>query len=212
MKDNFLVVLFKNKLKRKIINKFITIKKAEKYYNSLIDESNNVIFDKKYENGVLLDYEIALLDKNKNKPIEYYRDEFGRQIKLELEDEEYSISKIQKYKIEELILDYKSKKKITTKELIKKYLSGSGIKMISKLNNKIVIQNDENYNLFTLKNTYDCERFIDCITEYFIKINKTDCIIVKDVSTAQRKYLYNILVDIGFPKSYLFKLSTTHPK
>ena len=120
MKDNYLVVLFKNKLKRKIINKFITIKKAEKFYNNLINESNEVIFDKRYENGVLLDYEIALLDKNKNKPVEYYRDEFGRQIKLELEDEEYSIYKIQKYKIEELILDYKTKKKITTKELIKK--------------------------------------------------------------------------------------------
>jgi len=212
MVNNFLIVLFKNKVKRKIINKFITLKRAEKFYGNLVDKSNEVIFEKVFENGVKCDYDIAILDQNKTTEVKYYRDEIGRQIKLELDDDKYTIYKIQKYKIEELILDFKTKNKITTQQLIRRYLSGSGIKMISKLNNKIVVQNDDVYNLFTLKTDEDSNRFVDCLSEYFRKNKRTDCIIVKDTSTIQRKYLYNILVEQGFPKRYLTRLSTTHPK
>jgi len=212
MDKNYLVVLFKNKLKRKIINKFKTLKKANNFYESLMNESKNVIFDKRFENGLVCDFEIALLDTNKNNDIKYYKDELGRQIKLELEDDKYQISKIEKYKIEELFLDFKTKKKISTWDLIKKYLNGDGIKMISKLNNKIIVQKDDDYNLFTFKTEMDADRFIDCLSQYFINNERGDCILVKDVSTIQRKYLYNILVDKGYPKRYLTRLSTTHPK
>jgi len=211
MKSEFLIVLFKDKVKRKIINKFVTSKRAEEYFKKLISDSSDVIFDKKYENGVKCEYEIALLTKNKETEVKYYKDELGRQIKLELEDDDYSISKIEKYKVEELISDYMTKKKISTKQLIKKYLSGEGIKMVSKINNKVVIQNDDTYNLFTLKNNDDCDRFMDCLSKHFIEKKKMDCILVKDISTAQRKYLYDILVEKGFSRSYLFRHSTTHP-
>lgn len=211
MKDNFLIVLFKDKVKKKIINKFITAKKAKNYYGNLLSKSNEVIFDKQYENGYKCSFEIGLLEKTKNSETKYYKDDLGRQIKIELEDDDYSIIKVEKFKKEELIVDYKTKKKITTQDLIKKYLSGSGVKMISKINNKIIVQNDDVYNLFTLKNDYDCDRFMDCLSNYFISKKIIDCILVKDVSTAQRKYLYNILVENGFDRKYLFRHSTTHP-
>jgi len=211
MKDNFLVVLFKDKLKKKIINKFITSKKAKIYYQNLISKSNEVIFDKQYENGSKCFFEIGLLEKTKISETKYYKDDLGRQIKIELDDDNYSIIKVERFKKEELIVDYKTKKKINTQELIKKYLNGDGIKMISKINNKIVVQNDDVYNLFTLKNDYDSDRFMECLSSYFISKKRIDCIFVKDVSTAQRKYLYNILVEKGFDRKYLFRHSTTHP-
>lgn len=209
--SNYLVVLFKNKIKKKIINKFKTNKKAKTFYKNLIKKSNDVIFEKKYENGHSCFFDIGLLDCNSDKETKYYKDDLGRQVKLELEDSNFSFIEINKYKIEERISDYQTKNKITSQQLIKKYLSSSGIKMISKINNKIVIQNDDDYSLFTLKNDSDSERFIDSLSNYFIKIGKGDCILVKDVSTAQRKYLYEILVEKGFSKSYLFRHSTTHP-
>lgn len=211
MNDNFLIVLFKNKVKRKIINKFITEKRSTEFFKKLIEESNKVIFEKIYENGYECSFEIGLLTKNKSSEVKYYKDDLGRQIKIELDDDEYSIVKVQKYKTEELISDYKTKKRIDSHYLIKHYLLGPGIKMISKINNKIVVQNDDEFNLFTLKNDKDCDRFIDSLSEHFLKIGKGDCIIVKDVSTAQRKYLYDILVEKGFSRSYLFRHSTTHP-
>lgn len=211
MIDNFVIVLFKDKIKRKIINKFKTQKRAIKKFNDLISKSNDVIFEKKVESGHKCTYEIALLERSKSIETTYYRDELGRQIKLELQDDDYSISRIEKYKIEELISDYKTKKKITTQQLLRQYLSGSGIKMISKVNNKIVVQNDDDFNLFTLKNDFDSSRFIDNLSDYFMSKGRKDIILVKDISTAQRKYLYDILVEKGFPRTYLFRHSTTHP-
>jgi len=36
--------------------------------------------------------------------------------------------------------------------------------------------------------------------------------VVFDVSSAQKKYLYGILSDMGFDKKMLYRKSTTHPK
>jgi hypothetical protein len=212
MEHHYLIVLFKNKVKKKIIKKFITLKNADEFYKKLVEESDEVIFDKKYENGFKSDYEIALLGKKgTNKEVIYIKDDFGRQSKVDLQDDEFSIIKVLPYKIDEQFLDYTTKKKINTKQFTKQYLSGVGLKMVSKLNNKIIVQNDDVINLFTFKNDEDSLRFIDNLSKVFIGQKKIDCMFVKDSSSSQRKYLYNILVNYGFPKSYLFRQSTTFP-
>jgi hypothetical protein len=212
MDYNYLIVLFKNKEKRKIINKFKTLKKTELVFNNLLKESNSIVFEKQFDNGFHSDYEIAIVQNNidNNTPL-YTKDEFGRQLKVELDNTNQKILKISKYKIEESLLDYQTKKKITVTNFIKKYLPKTGFKMISKINNKIVLQNDDNFKLFTLKNDLDSDRFVESVSNYFMEEKRTDCMFVKDTSTVQRKYLYNILVENGFPKSYLFRHSTTHP-
>jgi len=213
MDFNFQIVLFKNKTKKKIINKFKTNKKAHLIFNKMIDESNNVIFPMKYENGVLSNYELSILERKKtNEDKLFIKDEFGRQIKVDLDDDEFTIVKILSFNIEEEFLDYQTKKKVNTRYFISKYLNVGGIKMISKLNNKIIVQINETYNLFTFKNDSDAQRFLDELGQYLRKINKNDCILVKDYSTIHRKYLYDILVNQGFPRSYLQRHSTTHPK
>lgn len=209
---NYLIVLFKNKVKKKIIKKFKTSNKANNFYESLLNESQNVIFDKQYENGFSFNYEIAILEKVSGTflPV-FLKDELGRNIKVNLQDDDYSINKINPYHIEELILDTSLNKKINSNEFIKLYLDPSGLKLISKLNNKIVVQNDNKFNLFTLKNDYDSSRFIDTLSELFIEQKRFDCMFVKDYSNAQRKYLYNLLIENGFSKSYLQRQTTTHP-
>lgn len=206
------IVLFKNKIKKKIIKKFKTSKRAVNYYKSLLDASDDVIFSKQYDNGFESDYELALLSpKNIDSGSLFVKDEFGRQIKIEISDDDYVISKISKYNIDEYFVDYSTKLKINTSTFIKKYLDNTGLKLVSKLNNKIIVQNDEVFNLFTFKNDDDSSRFIDSMLEHFIKSKRLDCIFVKDSDTMQRKYLYDLLVENGFPKSYLFRHSTTHP-
>jgi hypothetical protein len=209
---NYLIVLFKNKVKKKIIKKFKTSNRANTFYESLLLESGNVIFDKQYENGFSFNYEIAILEKVSGTflPV-FLKDEFGRNIKVNLDNEDFSIKKINPYHIEELILDTTLNKKINSKEFIRLYLDPPGFKLVSKLNNKIVVQIDDKFNLFTLKNEYDSSRFIDSISEFFIEQKRFDCMFVKDYSNAQRKYLYNLLVENGFSKSYLQRQTTTHP-
>ena len=210
--QNHIIVLFKNKVKKKIIKKFKTLERAEKFYNSLISESNEVIFSKQYENGLDSKYELALLSpKTGNNNSLYIKDEFGRQLKVEVEDDHYQINKINPYYMDEYFVDYGENQKINTNQFIKKYLNPVGLKLVSKLNNKVIVQNDDVFNLFTFKNDNDSSRFIDSLSLHFLNSNRMDCMFVKDYDTMQRKYLYNILTEKGFSKSYLFRHSTTHP-
>ena len=211
--SNYIVVLFKNKSKKKIINKFITSNKAKKFYDELIEKSNSVIFSKEFENGEPSNFELGLLTKTVDSlfPI-YTTDELGRQIKVQLEDPEWRIIKITPYKIEEELYDVQLGKKITTPELIRKYLKQEGIKMVSKLNNKIVVQKDEDVKLFSLKNEYDSHRFIETLSQYFLSKNRIDTMFISDASSAQKKYLYTLLESKGIDKKVLYRKSTTHPK
>lgn len=212
MEHNYLVVLFKNKTKKKIINKFQTLKRATSFYNNLLNKSNDVIFEKKFENGSKCKYEIALVEKKTGHTESIYiKDDIGRQIKVELEDDNFSIIKIHEYKIPDKILDLSNNKKINCEEFIKKYLPKNSMSMVSSLNNKILVQNDDVINLFTLKNTSEASRFIDFLFGYFLSQNRNETLFVKDVSTSQRKYLYKLLEEKGFSKSYLQRHSTTHP-
>jgi len=208
----YIIVLFKNKVKKKIIKEFKTIKKAQDYYKSLMDVSDTVIFNKQFDNGYESNYELAFLEPKTDKinPL-YVKDDFGRQIKIEMESGDNAITKINQYNIDEVFLDYTTKKKINTTTFIKKYLDPVGLKLVSKLNNKIIVQHDDSFKLFTFKNDNDSSRFIDSISSHFIKLKRMDCLFVKDYDNNQRKYLYSILVEQGFPKSYLFRQSTTHP-
>jgi hypothetical protein len=212
MDYNYIVVLFKNKVKKKIINKFKTLKNADEFYQSLVNESNNVIFEKRFENGSESDYELLLIERTNSNSERYYtKDEFGRQLKVDLDFDGFNVKKLSSYKIDEFFVDYTTKKKINSNEFILNYLSKPGLKMLSSLNNKIILQNDDNINLFTFKTENDSYRFLDSLTNLFISQKRTDCMFVKDISTAQRKSLYHLLSINGYPKSYLFRHSTTFP-
>ena len=208
---DYIIVLFKNKVKKKIIKKFKTFDRAQKYYNNLLSISDEVIFDRQHENGHHCKFELGLLGpKNKN-DVMYVKDEFGRQNKVEVEDDNYSMIKIISYNVNEQFIDYTTKTKLNTEQFIKQYLKKDGLKMVSKLNNKIIVQLDEQTNLFTFKNDSDSSRFIDNLSKKYINEKRVDCIFIKDSSTPQRTYLYDMLSNLGYPKQYLFRQSTTFP-
>jgi hypothetical protein len=207
----YLIVLFKNKERKKIINKFKTYERAKNFFDKKINE--DVIFDKRVENGLDCKFEIGLLEKDSsNFDLYFIKDEMGRQVKVDLDDPNYKILMVNDYKVEELIYDIEKNKKITFNELIKTYLPRTGIKLVSKLNHKIIIQNDENFNLFSLKSDDDCERFLNILENYMFTRKRVDCLIVFDTSKAQKKYLYDILEKKGISKSILYRRSTTFLK
>ena len=81
------VILFKDKVRRKIIKKFISLKKADEFFIKEKSKSDEVSFDVIYENGLECKYEIALVDSqpNHSSPV-YLTDEFGRNIRVKLDD------------------------------------------------------------------------------------------------------------------------------
>ena len=86
------------------------------------------------------------------------------------------------------------------------------MKSISTLHNKLVIQINDNFNLFSLKNIDDSHRLIETMEKYFRDNNRSDSIFVKDISTTQRKWMYDLLVDNGFDKKKLYRQTTTFSK
>jgi hypothetical protein len=207
---NYLVVVFKNKERKKIINKFKTKERANLFFDKLIEENKSVIFETKVENAKLCDYELSILEK-KNDTFDkmFVRDEMGRQVLVDLDDPDYKIVKVVKYKIPEKIYDVDKKTKITMDVFIKNYLPKNSIKLISRLNNKVVLQNDNDVNLFSLKDENESKRFLDNLNEFLISQERIDCIIVSESSKAQKKYLYDILSEKGISKQSLYRRSTT---
>jgi hypothetical protein len=206
---NYLIVLFKNKERKRIIKKFVTKGRAETFFNKLINE-NKITFDKQIENGSSCFFEIGLLEKNSENFEKYYiKDDLGRNVLVDLDSNDYKILTISKYKLEELIFDIQTEKKLSLSDFIKKYLPKEGMKLLSKLNNKVILQKDDDLKLFSLKSEVDAERFLKCISETFLERKRFDCLVVPDSSTPQKKYLYNLLESKGIDKKILYKKSTT---
>ena len=55
-------------------------------------------------------------------------------------------------------------------------------------------------------------RFLESLQDYFISVGRSDGIFVRDVSTAQRKWIYGVLEEKGFEKKRLYRLKTTFSK
>jgi len=207
---NFQVILFKDNKKKKILKSFITEKRANEFYEKKLEQSSKVIFPVQMENGKKCKYKIALVSKEPNFDNIYYLDELGRNISInpKISDELY-IKKISNYQKEEKIFDVSGNTKITVQKLFSKHIKKGVTYLLSKLNNKVILQNDDNFSLFSLKTEEDCNRFLNCIENS--DLPKT-FMIVRDVSSPQRKYIYNLLKEAGFDIGFLYRTSTTHPK
>jgi|TARA_R110001592_G_scaffold214974_1_gene468048 hypothetical protein len=211
--QNYIIVLFKNKKKKKIIKGYQSEKRAFQKFKSLIN-NNNYYFSVKYENAEESKYEIALLSNQDSFQIPLFQeDDMGRNEEIFISTKtDYIIKEIKPYKLEEKIYDWQSNIRITFDELIKNYCIKKEMKSISTLHNKLVIQINDNFNLFSLKNIDDSHRLIETMEKYFRDNNRSDSIFVKDISTTQRKWMYDLLVDNGFDKKKLYRQTTTFSK
>jgi hypothetical protein len=119
---------------------------------------------------------------------------------------------IKKYKVEELLFDWQTQKKISFDELLKKYLNDKEFKSIYTLNNKLCVQIETSVSIFSLKDSDESERFLDMLQSYFMENNRMDGLFVRDISIAQRKWIYSVLEEKGFDKKRLYRLKTTFSK
>jgi hypothetical protein len=211
---NYTVILFKNRKKKRIIKKFVTEQKAFIFFNKMIKKSDEVFFEKKVEHTKDCQFELGIVSGiRKHDSPTYIRDEIGRSFKVSVEDDANTyIIEIKPYYIEEKIYDIKENKKITIKEFEKTYLSVEGLKVVSVLNHKIVVQNDSNFYLFSLKNEPEAIRFLDSLVSYMSYINNKSAMIITDTSPKQKKYLYDLLTENGFDSSILYRKFTTQPR
>lgn len=210
---NYIVVLFKNKKRKKIIKSFIRKNYAEKFFKQKVDESNSVKFNVEVENSENCKYEIGFLSLIDDKQIPLFvQDEFGRNVKIDLQDSDYKITKLEPYNVPEKIHDIQKNKRITYDEFFKVYFKDRELKNVFTINNKIVIQKDETVNIFSLKNVNESKRFLKILQEDLISQKRADGIFVTDKDTVQRKYIYELLEKYGVDRKKLYRQSTTFSK
>ena len=202
--------MFKNKKRKKIIKSFVRKNIAELYFKKLCDESDKVKFNVEVENSLDVIYEVGLLCKNIDTQFQLFsQDDIGRNVRVNLEDSDLQIIKIHKYKIPEKLQDWSSNKRITYDEFFKKHFSDKELKNVFTVNNKIIVQKDEQTSVYSLKNIEESKRLLMLLQDEFISSKRADAIFVKDMDTIQRKYLYDHLEKLGIDKKRLYRQSTT---
>ena len=203
----FSVIIFKNNKKRKIVKSFVTKERALNFYNNLVEENSKIKFYKEYENGKKCNYKVGLISNDITFDNKFnYIDKFGRNVSIS--SNEFTIIKVSDYHNEELIFDVDKNQKISYNELFSILSDKNNLKLVSKLNNKIIIQNDEQIRLFSLKNESDSERLFEILSQE----QKRAYIMAPEVSIEQKKYLYNLLENYGFDRGMLYRKSTTYPR
>lgn len=209
---SYSIVIFKNKIKKKILKNFKDFKRASEYFDKLINNNSNIIFEKKLENGSECSYELALIGPYKENSFFYKKDLQGKNIKIFSENKDFSIIQIENYKKEEKIFDIKNNRKVSLEEFISSCVRSRGLKFLSKLNNKIIYQNDDFISIYSLKSNKDCYRLFEYLESYIFENQIKDCLMIGDFDLTQKKYMYDLLEKNGFSKNLLYRVSTTHLK
>jgi hypothetical protein len=210
---NYLIVIFKNKKRKKIIKSFVRKNIAENFYNQKIEDSNKVKFNVEVENSEPCKYEIALITTTIDFQMDLFiQDDIGRNVKIKTDDSNYKILKISNYNLPEKLFDWSSNSRISFDFFYGKYFKSRELKNVFTVNNKLLIQQEDNVSIFSLKNSSESKRLLNILQEHMISENRSDAIFVPDNDNIQRKYLYTILEEKGINKSKLYRQSTTFSK
>lgn len=165
------------------------------------------------ENSEPCKYEIALITTTIDFQMDLFiQDDIGRNVKIKTDDSNYKILKISNYNLPEKLFDWSSNSRISFDFFYGKYFKSRELKNVFTVNNKLLIQQEDNVSIFSLKNSSESKRLLNILQEHMISENRSDAIFVPDNDNIQRKYLYTILEEKGINKSKLYRQSTTFSK
>lgn len=203
----YFIVLFCNKKRVKILYRCMKKNTVYDYWREFRTEKKpRFVKIQGNKRNLELTYELALIFPNNRWATKtYVKDSLGRNMEAKIENDKFRIKEIIPYWEEELIYDFQQKKRIRYHELLNQIQPINEIGQIFTLNNKLFIQVDNDIKLFGNKNLKDAERLFELVKEDVHKMKKGNFIFVRDVTTHQRKQLYNLLESKGFKRTELFR-------
>ena len=203
----YFVILFCNKKRVKILYKCMKRTTITEYWHEFKTQKKpdfvKVQGGKRNQEQI---FELALVFPNTRWSTNpWVKDSLGRNIEAKMEGDKFRIKEIIPYWKEELIYDFQVKKRIRFHEMMDKIYPISEIAQVFTLNNKLFVQVENDVWLYGNKNLNDAERLFDLVKEKLLKKKKGNFIFVKDITTHQRKLLYNLLESKGFKRRELFR-------
>lgn len=207
MKKKYSIVLFCNKKKVKVLHSCMTKNTIYEFWREVRTEKKppftKTQSGRNFKEAV---YELALIfPNNRWATATYVKDSLGRNQEAVIMDSKFRIKEIIPYWKEELIYDFNQKKRIRYHEMMAQIYPINEIAQIFTLNNKLFVQVEDNIKLFGNKNLKDSDKLFEIVKEDLTKKKKGNFIFVKDITTYQRKQLYNLLESKGFKRRELFR-------
>jgi hypothetical protein len=135
----------------------------------------------------------------------YVKDSLGRNQEAKIEGGEFRIKEMIPYWKEELIYDFQTKKRIRYHEMMGQIDRITDLSHIFTLNKNLFVQIENDIKLFGNKNISDSERLFELVKTDLLKRKKGNFLFVKDVTTHQRKLLYELLESKGYKRTELFR-------
>jgi len=206
-RNKYKIVLFKNGERTKVFFSSNSKKSILRKYTKLIEEKKPK-FITEYISRKKVMFELSIITTESSDNTLYIKDSVGRAREIVLGDSNYTVIKMLPYWKEEKIYDHTLSKKVSFRELMSLYLEENVFKQVFTLNNKVIIQKDELFNVFSLKTVSDALRLLTVIEVEFLNNQRYDCLFVVDTETIQRKQLYNLLESAGYDRGFLRKQYT----
>jgi hypothetical protein len=135
----------------------------------------------------------------------YVKDSLGRNQEAKIEDDKFRIKEMIPYWKEELIYDFQTKKRIRYHEMMGQIDRIKDLAHIFTLNKNLFVQIDNDIKLYGNKNISDSERLFELVKSELLKRKRGNFLFVKDVTTHQRKILYELLESKGYKRTELFR-------
>jgi hypothetical protein len=203
----YFIVLFCNKKRVKILYRCMKRTTITEYWHEFKTEKKPPFV--KLQGGKRKQeqiFELGLVFPNNRWATKtYVKDSLGRNIEAKIEGDEYRIKEMIPYWKEELIYDFQTKKRIRYHEMIKQLDVITEIAHIFTLNKNIFVQIENDIRLFGNKNIVDSERLFELIKSDLLKRKRGNFLFVKDITTHQRKLLYEMLESKGYKRTELFR-------
>lgn len=153
-----------------------------------------------------MNFELALVfPKTRWSTKTYAKDEMGRNIQIDIDNDKQRIKYLIPYWEEEYVYDFDRKKRIRYHEMMLYINQIDDIAQIFTLNNKLFVQVENKIKMYGNKNIDDTVRLFEIVRDDLLKRDKKNFIFVKDVNRTQRTLLYDLLESKGYKRSELFK-------
>jgi len=203
----YFVILFCNKKRIKILHKCMKRSTITDYWHEFKTERKppfvKVQGGKRNQEQI---FELGLIYPNNRWVTKtYVKDSLGRNVEAKMENDKFRIKEMIPYWKEELIYDFQTKKRIRYHEMMNQILNISEIAHIFTLNKNIFVQIENDIKLFGNKNLNDSERLFEIIKSDLLKRKRGNFLFVKDITTHQRKILYEMLESKGYKRTELFR-------
>ena len=208
-KYKYMIVLMLNGKRKKIIhkcNKRTTINEHWREYKT--QKKPLYCAENRGRSRQKLNFELVLIypmNRWVKDEVLYERNEMGQNVPIELLDSGLRIKELIPWWEQEKIYDFQQKKHIFFPEMFDIVTKITQPAQIFTLNNKIFVQIDNDVTVYKNKNLNDTSRLFEILQTELLNKKRKNFMFVRDVTSYQRKMLYNLLEPKGFTRNELFR-------